>query len=57
MAALLYVMFVGFPLSVFFMAAGVLFCVTITGLPVGLACFALGFKVLSPARRRVVVIR
>jgi uncharacterized membrane protein YccF (DUF307 family) len=43
---LLYHVFVGFPLCVAFMTVGLLLCVTIIGLPVGLALIAAGVKAL-----------
>jgi uncharacterized membrane protein YccF (DUF307 family) len=49
---LLYTLFIGIPLCIGCMTVGLLFCITIIGIPVGLTCFALGFKMLtlSPAR-------
>lgn len=44
---LIYTPLVGFPLCVLLMAAGCLLCLTIVGIPVGLACFALATKVVT----------
>lgn len=44
---LIYVPFIGFPLCVCCMAVGVLCCLTIVGIPIGLAFFALGFRVIA----------
>ena len=53
MANLVYTTFIGIPACVVLMTIGVLFCVTIIGIPLGLTCFALGFKLvtLPPPRR------
>jgi hypothetical protein len=40
---LLYVPLIGFPTAVMF-AVGLMFCVTVSGLPIGFACFALAGK-------------
>jgi uncharacterized membrane protein YccF (DUF307 family) len=54
----LYTLFIGFPLCVLLMAVGLFLTLTIIGAPIGFACFALAFKVLTlPPRRRVIVLR
>ena len=52
MTNLVYTLFVGIPVCVMLMAIGSPLCVTVIGIPLGLTCFALGFKVvtLPPAR-------
>lgn len=52
MINVLYVPLVGFPLCVILMALGLMLCCTIIFLPVGLACFALAFKVVVLPPRR-----
>jgi uncharacterized membrane protein YccF (DUF307 family) len=47
---ILYTLLVGFPLCVLLMFAGCLLCLTIIGIPVGLACFALGCHVVALKR-------
>ncbi len=47
MANLVYTIFVGIPVCVALMALGAILCVTIIGIPVGLTCFALGFKLVT----------
>jgi uncharacterized membrane protein YccF (DUF307 family) len=42
-----YVLCIGIPLCAICMTIGVLFCLTIVGIPLGLTFFALGFKVLG----------
>lgn len=44
--ALLYHLFVGIPLCLVLVTAGLLFCLTILGLPVGLTLIAAGVKAL-----------
>lgn len=44
---LIYVPLIGFPLCLMCMFMGCLFCLTIIGIPIGLACFALGFRVVA----------
>ena len=46
----LYVPLVGFPLAVFLFAIGIMFCLTIVGVPVGLACFSLANRVIALRR-------
>jgi uncharacterized membrane protein YccF (DUF307 family) len=48
---LLYTLFVGLPLCVMLVAFGLLLCVTVIGLPLGLALIGLGFKYLTLPRR------
>lgn len=48
---LIYTPFFGFPLCVICMTMGLLFLCTIILAPLGLACFALGFEVLTLKRR------
>ena len=43
---LVWLLFVGLPLSLALNVLGVLFCLTIVGIPVGLTCFQLAQKVL-----------
>jgi uncharacterized membrane protein YccF (DUF307 family) len=43
----LYTLLVGVPLCVFCMTFGLLLCLTIIGIPVGLTMMALGVKVLG----------
>ncbi len=43
---LLYHVFVGLPLCLVLVTMGLLFCLTILGLPVGLTLIAAGFKAL-----------
>ena len=43
---LLYHVFIGFPLCVLFIAGGLLFCLTIIGIPFGLTMIAAGVKML-----------
>ena len=52
MINLIYVPFVGLPLSLMFMTVGCLLCLTVIGFPAGLVCFAAGFKVLTVRPRR-----
>lgn len=42
-----YTPLIGFPLCVLCMIMGVFFCITIIGIPLGLACFTLGTKVIT----------
>ena len=51
-ANLVYTLFVGIPACVMLMAVGTILCLTVIGIPLGLTCFALGFKVvtLPPSR-------
>jgi len=44
--ALPYHVFIGFPLCVLFVSAGLLFCLTILGIPIGVALIAAGIKAL-----------
>ena len=43
---LLYTLFVGMPVCLALVSSGLLFCLTIVGLPVGLTLMAAGFKAL-----------
>lgn len=43
---LFYHLFVGIPLCLGFVTVGLLFCLTILGLPVGMTLMAAGFKAL-----------
>jgi uncharacterized membrane protein YccF (DUF307 family) len=43
---LLYHLFIGLPLCLLLVTAGLLFCLTILGLPIGLTLIAAGFKAL-----------
>ena len=47
MANLVYTLFIGIPVCVTLMALGTLLCLTIIGIPFGLTCFALGFKLVT----------
>ena len=47
MANLLYTLLVGIPLCVLLMAVGMLFCLTVIGIPLGLTCFAPGFRLVT----------
>ena len=53
MANLVYTLFVGIPVCVMLMTVGMILCLTVIGIPLGLTCFALGFKLvtLPPTRR------
>lgn len=42
----MYTVLVGFPLCLMLMTAGVFACLTIIGIPLGLACFALGYRIV-----------
>ena len=42
-----YILFIGIPLCAICMTIGVLLCLTIVGIPLGLTFFALGFKLLG----------
>jgi len=44
---LIYTLFIGIPLCVGLMAVGSLLCLTVIGIPFGLTCFALGFRVVT----------
>ena len=44
--AILYHLFVGIPLCLMLVTFGLLFCLTILGLPLGLTLIAAGFKAL-----------
>ena len=44
--ALVYHVFIGIPLCLMLVTAGLLFCLTILGLPFGLSLIAAGFKAL-----------
>jgi len=46
-ANLVYTLFVGIPACVMLMAVGTILCLTVIGIPLGLTCFALGFKVVT----------
>ncbi len=56
---LAYTLLAGIPLSLMCMTIGCLLCLTVIGLPPGLVCFGLGFRVLTIAspRRTVVYVR
>lgn len=54
MSGFIYTLFVGIPLCVGLMAVGVVLCVTVIGIPLGLTCFALGAKVITLGPRVVV---
>lgn len=43
----IYTIFFGIPFCLILMMLGVMFCVTIIGIPIGLTCFALATKVLT----------
>ena len=47
MAAVLYTLFVGMPLCLVAVAFGLLACMTIVGLPIGITLIAMGIKALS----------
>ena len=47
MANLVYTLLIGIPACVILMAVGTLLCLTVIGIPLGLTCFALGFKVVT----------
>ena len=44
--AVLYHVFIGLPVCLAFVTVGLLFCLTVLGLPVGLTLIAAGFKAL-----------
>ena len=44
---LLWLVTIGLPLSLALNALGVLFCVTIVGIPIGLTCFQLAGRILT----------
>ena len=46
----MYTLFIGLPLCLFCMVVGFCLCLTIVGIPAGLAMFALGNKLLYPPR-------
>jgi len=48
---ILYTIFVGIPMSIACMTAGLLLCCTIIGIPIGLTLFASGSKVLTMGPR------
>ena len=52
MANLLYTLFVGIPLCLVLMTVGLLFSLTVIGIPLGLTCFALGSKLVTLPPRR-----
>jgi uncharacterized membrane protein YccF (DUF307 family) len=45
---ILYLLCIGIPMCFFMMCAGVIFCCTIIGIPIGLTFFAMGVKFLFP---------
>ena len=47
MANLLYRLFIGIPACVMLMTVGTILCLTVIGIPLGLTCFALGFKIVT----------
>ena len=47
MAAILYTLFVGMPLCLVAVTFGLLACMTIVGLPIGITLIATGIKALS----------
>ncbi len=47
MAAVLYTLFVGMPLCLVAVTFGLLACMTIVGLPIGITLIAIGIKALS----------
>jgi uncharacterized membrane protein YccF (DUF307 family) len=50
--SLVYTLVIGIPLCAMLVTAGLILCVTIIGLPVGLALIGLGFKYLTLPQRR-----
>jgi uncharacterized membrane protein YccF (DUF307 family) len=50
LGSILYTLVIGFPLCCFLMAVGCALCLTVVGIPFGLACFALGFNVVTLKR-------
>jgi uncharacterized membrane protein YccF (DUF307 family) len=51
MGGILYLLFIGIPMCFLLMCAGLLFCFTLIGIPIGLTCFALAVKMLFPDQR------
>lgn len=48
---LIYTLFIGIPLCVVLVAAGLALCATVLGIPIGLTLIALGFKYLTLPER------
>jgi len=49
---LIYTLVIGIPLCAMLVTAGLIFCATIIGIPIGLTFIALGFKYLTLPQRR-----
>lgn len=56
MANVFYVPFVGIWVCAFMVAIGLMLCVTIIGIPLGIACMALGVKMLTLKKKTTIVI-